>query len=70
MSHGLTREKVVEFQRLMLEECGVELTLPDAWSRATQLIALYRMLMGPIPEDVAVQTSDRLPPGTVEKAAC
>jgi hypothetical protein len=47
----LTHEKAGEFQQLMREECGVELTLEEASTRASQLIALYRMLMGPIPED-------------------
>ena len=53
----LLHENVREFQQLMRKECGVELTLEEAWTRATQLIALYRMLMGPIPEDPAVRTS-------------
>lgn len=48
---GLSREKVIEFQRLVREECGLELPIEEAWARATRLVTLYRMLMGPIPED-------------------
>lgn len=54
---GLTHEKAREFQRLMREECGVEMPIEAAWTRAAQLIALYRMLMGPIPEDPEVNGS-------------
>jgi hypothetical protein len=48
---SLSHERAVEFQQLMREDCGVELTIEEASTRAVQLIALYRMLMGPIPED-------------------
>ena len=48
---ALTHEDAAAFRRLMREECGVELTLEEAAARAAQLITLYRMLMGPIPED-------------------
>lgn len=48
---GLSREKTIEFQRLVREECGVELSFEEAWTRASRLVALYRMLMEPIPED-------------------
>ena len=54
---GLTPEKVREFQLLMREECRVDLSFEAAWGRAAQLIALYRMLIGPIPEDSGVRTS-------------
>jgi hypothetical protein len=60
------------FRRLMREECGVELTLDEAQARASQLIGLYRMLMGPIPEDPGVRTSAHVPsqagdtPGVLE----
>ena len=63
---GITREKAIEFQRLMSEECDVELTLQEAWSRAAQLVALYRMLMGPIPEDSGVRTFAHLPSRPVD----
>ena len=58
---GLTHEKARAFQQLMREECGVELSIEDAWKRAARLVALYRMLMGPIPEDPGVRTSVRQP---------
>jgi hypothetical protein len=62
----LDREAVLQFQRLMQEECGVDLTLEQAWARAIQMVGLYRMLLGPIPEDAEVQTSARMPPGAVD----
>jgi len=43
-----------EFQRLIEKNCGVLLTHTEAWNRATELVALYRMFIGPIPEDPAV----------------
>jgi len=51
LESGLTREKAIAFQRLMRKECGVELSVEEAWKRASRLVALYRMLMRPIPED-------------------
>jgi len=47
----LTEADVEEFRRLMREECGVELSLVEAWTRATRLVAMFRALLGPIPED-------------------
>ena len=47
----LTEEDVKAFQQLMLEECGVDLSMAEAWPRATKLVAMFRALIGPIPED-------------------
>jgi hypothetical protein len=47
----LSEEDVQAFRRLMLEECGVDLSLADAWTRATKMVAMFRALIGPIPED-------------------
>ncbi len=55
---GLSREKAIEFQWLVREECGVELSAEEAWTRASRLVALYRMLMGPIPEDPESSSPD------------
>jgi len=63
---GLTRDDAIAFQQLMRAECGVELTLEEAWSRASQLVILARMLIRPIPEDPEVQTSEHLPRSPVE----
>lgn len=49
---GLSKETVLKFQRLVREDCGVELSLEGAWNRARRFVALYRMLMAPIPEDI------------------
>lgn len=43
----LTLEDVQEFKRLIKEATGDELTDQEAWNRATELVALYRMLLGP-----------------------
>jgi hypothetical protein len=48
---GISRDKAIEFQRLLQHDCGVEVTVEEAWGRASRLVALYRMLMEPIPED-------------------
>jgi hypothetical protein len=58
----LSREDAEEFRALMRDECNVELTLDEAFVRATQLVVLARMLHRPIPEDDGVQTSGHLPP--------
>ena len=51
----LTEADVEEFRRLMREDCGVELSLVEAWTRATRLVAMFRALLGPIPEDPAAR---------------
>ena len=48
---GLTQPEVEHFRDIMRRECGVELTETEAWGRAIQLIALFRMLLGPLSED-------------------
>lgn len=60
----LTPADIREFQRLVREHCGVTLTDQEAWNRATALVALYRMMLKPIPEDPEVDRSsdiDQLP---------
>ena len=47
----LTEDDVQAFRRLMLSECGVELSLAEAWTRAIKMVAMFRALLGPIPED-------------------
>lgn len=42
---------VWEFAELVRTETGVTLSDQEAWARATELIALFRMLLGPLPED-------------------
>ena len=47
---GLTSERILEFQRL-IEKChGVSLGYEEASERAAKLVALYRAVLGPIPE--------------------
>lgn len=47
----LTQADIDEFKRLVKETTGTELTNYEAWSRATALVGLYRMMLKPIPED-------------------
>lgn len=61
LAPGLTTAKVAVFRDLVAQECGVLLEPDEAWRRASQLVALYRMLMGPIPEDPEVRTSASQP---------
>lgn len=44
---GISDEAVAEFQKLMREECGVEMTLEQARKRGSQLVELYRLLLDP-----------------------
>ena len=46
----LTPERIVEFQHLMEKCYGVRLGYEEASERASKLIALYRAVLGPIPE--------------------
>lgn len=60
-----TREDIEEFRTIVRETCGEDITEQEAWSRATSMVALGRMMLGPIPEDAekrrhGVQTSDHL----------
>ncbi len=60
----LTPEDVREFQALVLEETGIQLSTQEAWNRATELTSLVRMLIKPYPEDEpggGVLISSRLP---------
>ena len=47
----LAEQDVAEFQTIMKESCAVELSTAEAWSRATELLTFFRMLLGPIPDD-------------------
>jgi hypothetical protein len=50
---GLTRADVDEFRALIHRECDESLSLEEAWKRATEVLTLFRMLLGPLPEDQA-----------------
>ncbi len=47
----LSPEEVSAFREIMREETGVDMSETEAWNRAIELIALFRMLIGPMPED-------------------
>jgi len=42
---GLTEAEVRRFQAILREQCGVELPLPEVWSRAIELLSLVEMLL-------------------------
>jgi len=46
----LTREDVEEFREIIRRTCGEELTMQEAWNRAAALVALGKMLAGPLPK--------------------
>ncbi|MCC6348400.1 MAG: hypothetical protein IT347_02280 [Candidatus Eisenbacteria bacterium] len=54
---GLTPEAVGRFRDIMRRECGLELTPEEAWARAIELLALFRMMLGPLPEDARPASS-------------
>ena len=47
----LSADDIAEFRSLLEREAGIRLDTSAAWKRATQLVSLVRMLLGPIPED-------------------
>lgn len=42
---GLTEAEVRRFQAILKEDCGADLSLPEAWSRAIELLSLVEMLL-------------------------
>lgn len=42
---GLTEAEVLRFQAILRDHCGVELPLPEAWSRAIEVLSLVEMLL-------------------------
>lgn len=47
----LSPEEVAEFRAIVKEDTGVDMSECEAWNRAIELTALFRMLIGPMPED-------------------
>jgi hypothetical protein len=42
---GLTETEVRRFQTILREQCGVDVGLPEVWSRANQLLSLVEVLL-------------------------
>ena len=55
---GLTESEVRRLQDILRRE-GEELTLAQAWARAIELLSLFRMLLGPLPEDARTRQFER-----------
>jgi hypothetical protein len=51
-SFGLTEAEVRRLQDI-LRRGGQDVTIEQAWARAIELLSLFRMLLGPLPEDRA-----------------
>lgn len=66
---GLTRGDVDEFRELIHMECGESLSHEEAWNRATEVLALFRMLLGPLPEDQSGSTYPQAGPLTATRGA-
>lgn len=64
--HRPTAETVAAFRVLLKEDCKLDVPDNEAWWMFHRLVALYRMLMGPIPEDPGVQTLTHKPSGPVD----
>jgi hypothetical protein len=48
---GLTEAEVRRLQDILRSEGESEVTLDHAWARAIELLTLFRLLLGPLPED-------------------
>ena len=55
---GLTILEVTRFQNIMRREYGEVLTPEAAWGRAIEVLALFRMLVGTLPEDSSAPSSN------------
>ena len=42
---GLTEVEVRRLQSILREECSIDMTLPEAWGRAIELLSLVEMLL-------------------------
>jgi hypothetical protein len=52
---GLTETQVRRLQDILWREGEPDVTLEQAWARAIELISLFRMLLGPLPEDRRIE---------------
>jgi hypothetical protein len=48
---GLTESAVRRLQEILRREGETNVTLDQAWAHAIELLGLFRMLLGPRPED-------------------
>lgn len=52
---GLTDIEVRRLQDTLRRDGQPDVTLEQAWARAIELLGLFRMLLGPLPEDRAAE---------------
>jgi hypothetical protein len=55
---GLTEAAVRGLQEILRREGESDITLDQAWARAIELLSLFRMMLGPSPEDPRPQGSN------------
>jgi hypothetical protein len=48
---GLTTREIERLRDIIRSESGVDLSPEEAWARSIELLSLFRMLLGPLPED-------------------
>ncbi|HEY6195525.1 MAG TPA: hypothetical protein VI504_10820 [Candidatus Eisenbacteria bacterium] len=46
---GLTTAEVARFRDIIRRECGVELTMEAAWTRAIEVLAFAKVLLNSLP---------------------
>jgi hypothetical protein len=59
---ALSEAEVRRFQRILARDCGISVSLPEAWSRAIELLSLVEMLLqngGVMPEGGELSTGVR-----------
>jgi len=62
----LSQSDIDEFKDIVWRTRGIELNNREAWNQVIELMNLFRMIHGPLPEDPEwVRTSSRLPPRSV-----
>jgi len=62
---GLNERDIGEFQAILREESGLELSLPEAWSRAIEALSLVELLL----TGSEISASERAPRGQVRASS-
>ena len=60
--HQVSPERLEEFRRLYKETCGEEITTVEAVAMTHRLLALYKLIMRPLPEETSTSSPAQRPP--------
>jgi hypothetical protein len=60
--HKVSDERLEEFRRIYKEAYGEEITLPDAIEMTHRLLALYQLLLRPLPGETSPPPPSQQPP--------